>query len=129
LIYNAQYVTVVDKFASGKLEHLNPRARFYELDIVDFGMRDVFLAVRPEVVFHEAAQMSVKASTDDPIYDARVNVVGLLNVLQSSVAAGVRKIVFASSGATYGNPQYLPIDENHPQRPESPYGITKMVAE
>src|SRR5207249_3900303 len=109
LVENGHDVAVVDNLASGKREHLNPRARFYELDIVDPGLPDVLFHERPEVVFHEAAQMSVKASTDDPIYDARVNVVGLLNVLQSSVAAGARKIVFASSGATYGNPDYLPI--------------------
>jgi UDP-glucose 4-epimerase len=73
--------------------------------------------------------MSVKKSTDDPVYDARINVMGLLNVLEGCVATGVRKIVFASSGATYGNPDYLPLDEAHPLRPASPYGITKMVAE
>jgi UDP-glucose 4-epimerase len=81
------------------------------------------------VVFHQAAQMSVKVSTDDPRHDAQVNVLGLLNVLEACVASGVRKVVFASSGATFGNPIALPIAEDHPQRPESPYGITKMAAE
>jgi UDP-glucose 4-epimerase len=84
---------------------------------------------QPEVVFHEAAQMSVKKSTDDPVYDAEVNVLGLLNVLEACTASNVRKILFASSGATYGNPDYLPLDEKHPLRPASPYGITKMVGE
>jgi UDP-glucose 4-epimerase len=129
LIAEGHDVAVIDNFATGKRTNLNRRARFYEIDILSPSLRHVFAAVEPEVVFHQAAQMSVKASTDDPLYDARVNVMGLVNVLEACVETGVRKIVFASSGATYGNPIYLPIDENHPQRPESPYGITKMVAE
>jgi UDP-glucose 4-epimerase len=122
-------VAVVDNLVTGKRSNLNPRGRFYEVDIVDPALREVLTSERPEVVFHEAAQMSVKVSTDNPLYDARVNVLGLLNLLEGCVAAGVRKVVFASSGATYGNPSYLPMDEDHPQLPESPYGITKFVAE
>jgi UDP-glucose 4-epimerase len=122
-------VSVVDNLVGGRRANVAPATRFFEVDIVEPALVDVLRAERPEVVFHQAAQMSVKASTDDPRYDARVNVQGLVNVLEACVAAGVRKIVFASSGATYGNPVYLPIDEAHPQRPESPYGITKMVAE
>jgi UDP-glucose 4-epimerase len=122
-------VAVADNLVTGKLSNLEPRARFYRVDVVTPEFRDVVRRESPELVYHEAAQMSVKKSTDDPLYDATVNVLGLINVLEACVAAGVRKIVFASSGATYGNPEYLPIDEAHPQRPESPYGITKMVAE
>jgi len=80
-------------------------------------------------VSHQAAQHSVAVSTKNPQLDARVNVIGLLNVLSNSSRVGVKKVVFASSGATYGTPTRLPIDEDTPQRPESPYGITKMVAE
>ncbi|HLH72162.1 MAG TPA: NAD-dependent epimerase/dehydratase family protein [Chloroflexota bacterium] len=122
-------VAIVDNFATGKPANLNRYAHFYETDICSPDLHQIIAEVRPEVVFHQAAQMSVKVSTDDPLYDARVNVVGLLNVLEACVTGGVRKIIFASSGATYGNPVYLPIDEEHPQHPESPYGITKMVAE
>ncbi len=129
LLEEGHEVAVVDNLATGKLENLSPAAGFYRINISDPMLQDVIATERPEVVFHEAAQMSVKVSTDDPIHDARVNVIGLLNVLEACVAGGVRKVVFASSGATYGNPVYLPIDEAHPQRPESPYGITKMVAE
>jgi UDP-glucose 4-epimerase len=89
----------------------------------------IFDAVRPEVVNHQAAQHSVAISTKNPQLDARVNVLGLLNVLTNCTRVGVRKIIFASSGATYGTPARLPIDEEVPQRPESPYGITKMVTE
>jgi UDP-glucose 4-epimerase len=129
LLANGHDVVVVDSLIGGRLSNVAPTARFYQQDIRDVEFLSILAAERPEVVFHEAAQISVKRSTDDVIYDAQVNVLGLLNVLEGCTAAGVRKVVFASSGATYGNPDYLPIDEDHPLRPASPYGITKMVSE
>ncbi|HEX5415100.1 MAG TPA: NAD-dependent epimerase/dehydratase family protein [Chloroflexota bacterium] len=129
LVREEHDVAVVDNLINGKRGNLNPAASFHEVDVVSPSFGDVVGRVCPEVVFHQAAQASVKASTDDPAYDARVNVLGLVNVLEACCRAGVRKVVFASSGATYGNPSYLPINEDHPQRPASPYGITKMVAE
>nr|HET6905034.1 NAD-dependent epimerase/dehydratase family protein [Ktedonobacteraceae bacterium] len=126
-------VAIVDNFWSeggGKSTNLNPRARLYRVDITDEASLDrVFDEVQPEIVSHQAAQHSVSVSTKYPKLDARVNVLGLLNVLTNCTRVGVRKIVFASSGATYGTPVRLPIDEDVPQRPESPYGITKMVTE
>jgi UDP-glucose 4-epimerase len=126
-------VAVVDNLwdeGGGKKTNLNPQARFYHADITDESSLDhVFDEVQPEVVSHQAAQHSVAISTKNPKLDARVNVLGLLNVLNNCTRVGTRKIVFASSGATYGTPVRLPIDEDVPQRPESPYGITKMVAE
>jgi UDP-glucose 4-epimerase len=89
----------------------------------------VFLEFKPEVVFHHAAQHSVAIGSRDPKYDALVNVVGMLNVLEAAVKAGTRKVVFASSAATYGDVDEMPVDEEAPQRPQSPYGITKMVTE
>jgi UDP-glucose 4-epimerase len=129
LVEQAHDVAVVDSLVGGRRSNVNHSARFYQEDIGSAEFRQILSLERPEVVFHQAAQMSVKKSTDDPVYDAQVNVLGLLNVLESCVSAGVRKIIFASSGATYGNPDYLPLDEKHPLRPASPYGITKMVAE
>ncbi len=126
-------VAVVDNFweeGGGKTSNLNAKAQLYRLDITDEeGLKRVFDEVRPQVVNHQAAQHSVAISTKNPQLDARVNVLGLLNVLTNSTRVGARKIIFASSGATYGTPAYLPVDEQTPQRPESPYGITKMVAE
>ena len=126
-------VAVVDNLwdeGGGKKTNLNPQARFYHADITDeSSLNHVFDEVQPEVVSHQAAQHSVAISTKNPKLDARVNVLGLLNVLNNCTRVGTRKIVFASSGATYGTPVRLPIDEDVPQRPESPYGITKMVAE
>lgn len=126
-------VAVIDNLweeGGGKEENLNPQARFFLADITDETMlQAIFDEVRPQVVSHQAAQHSVAISTKNPQLDARVNVLGLLNVLANCTRLGTRKIIFASSGATYGTPARLPIDEEVPQRPESPYGITKMVAE
>jgi UDP-glucose 4-epimerase len=125
-------VAVVDSFwkrGGGRRDNLNPRATFHEVDIRDASLADVFASFKPELVSHHAAQHSVALSTQDPSYDADVNVKGLLNVLSISARSGVRKVLYASSAATYGTPSYVPIDEAHPQRPESPYGITKMVGE
>jgi UDP-glucose 4-epimerase len=125
-------VSVVDSLwtqGGGKRAHVPAAARFYNVDITDAALAEVFERERPEVVNHQAAQHSVKISTDDPDLDARVNVCGLLNVLENCRRYGVRKIIFASSGATYGSPTRMPLDEDTPQAPESPYGITKMAAE
>lgn len=126
-------VAIVDNLweeGGGKEGNLNPKARFFHADITDEArLQSIFDEIRPEVVSHQAAQHSVAISTRDPRLDARVNVLGLLNVLTNCTRAGTRKVIFASSGATYGTPARLPIDEEVPQRPESPYGITKMVAE
>jgi UDP-glucose 4-epimerase len=129
LLAEGHDVAVIDNLATGHLRNVPAGARFHKLDIRSSELGAVIAAESPEVVFHQAAQMSVKVSTDQPIYDAEINVIGLLNVLEACVAGGVRKVVFASSGATYGNPAYLPIDEDHLQLPAAPYGVTKMVAE
>ena len=129
LVFEGYDVSVVDNLMSGSRANVNRGARFYQVDVASVGFERVLRFERPEVVFHQAAQTCAKASRDDPLRDAQVNVSGLVNVLEACVAAGVRKIVFASSAATYGPPLYLPIDENHPQRPASPYGITKLAGE
>jgi UDP-glucose 4-epimerase len=126
-------VAVVDNLwgeGGGKMTNLNSRARFYQVDITDeAALTAAFDEIRPEIVSHQAAQHSVSISTKNPQLDARVNVLGLLNVLTNCTRVGTKKILFASSGATYGTPTRLPIDEEVAQRPESPYGITKLVTE
>ena len=126
-------VAVVDSLwteGGGKESNINANVRFYRADITDDEtLRKIFDEVRPEIVNHHAAQHSVAVSMKDPRLDARVNVLGLLNVLTHTTRVNARKILFSSSGATYGTPVRLPLDEDTPQRPESPYGITKMVAE
>ncbi len=117
-------VAVIDSLweeGGGKTANVNPKARFYKLDVTDEeGVKRVFDEVQPEVVSHHAAQASVSISTRLPRLDAQVNVLGLLNVLTNCTRVGTRKIVFASSGATYGTPASLPITEETPQRRSRP---------
>jgi UDP-glucose 4-epimerase len=113
----------------GRRANVPERASFLHMDVRDENVGRIFAEFKPEIVSHHAAQHSVAISSRDPIYDAQVNVIGMLNVLESALKAGVRKVLFASSGATFGNPEKLPITDDTPQRPTSPYGITKMVTE
>jgi UDP-glucose 4-epimerase len=125
-------VVVLDSLwahGGGRRENVPQNASFIHLDIRDEGVERVFREFAPEVVSHHAAQHSVAISARDPRLDADVNVIGLINVLDCSVKSGVRKVIFASSGATYGEPATLPITDATPQEPASPYAITKMVAE
>jgi len=125
-------VAVVDNLwehGGGRRGNLTKGLQLFERDIRDAGLADVFTAFRPEIVSHHAAQHSVAISTKNPRYDADVNISGLINLLDLAGRHRVRKVIFASSAATYGTPRYLPIDEAHPQAPESPYGISKMAAE
>ena len=113
----------------GRRENIHPKAEFVLMDIREAGVSKVFTDYKPEIVCHHAAQHSVAIGARDPQFDASVNVLGLLNILDAAVGAGARKAIFASSAATYGDVDALPFDETTPQRPISPYGITKMVAE
>jgi len=125
-------VCVVDNLwehGGGRVGNVPEGRRFYKVDIRDKALADVFEAERPEAICHLAAQHSVKISTDDPVHDAEVNILGLINLLQCAIKYGARKVIFASSGATYGTADEMPITETTPQRPESPYGITKMTTE
>lgn len=132
LLESGHQVSIVDilwEHGGGRVGHVNPEAQFHKVDIRDPALADVFAEVRPEVICHLAAQHSVKISTDDPVHDAQVNVLGLVNLLQCATRFGSRKVVFSSSGATYGTVDHMPIDEHTPQHPESPYGITKLASE
>lgn len=123
-------VVVVDNLSTGRTTNLNPKAKFYQVDIRSAEMEKIFETERPEVVDHHAAQMDVRRSVADPIYDADINVLGGLNLLNLSVKYGVRKFIHISSGgAVYGEPVYLPCDETHPVTPLCPYGATKYMLE
>ena len=113
----------------GRRANLPEKAEFVHMDIRDAGVAGVFAEFKPDIVSHHAAQHSVAISARDPRYDADVNVMGMLNVFEAAVKTGVKKVIFASSAATYGNPERVPVVESSPQRPVSPYGITKMVTE
>jgi UDP-glucose 4-epimerase len=123
-------VVVVDNLASGTREVVNPRARLCEMDIGAEGIRHLFEQEHFDCVDHHAAQMNVRRSVDDPVFDARVNILGSLNLLQAAVATGVKKFVFASTGgAIYGEQLTFPADETHQTWPMSPYGVAKLAVE
>ena len=123
-------VVVVDNLTTGRKQNLNPKAKFYQIDIRSPELAAVFEREQPEVVDHHAAQIDVRKSVADPVYDADVNLKGGLNVLNMAVRHGARKFIYISSGgAIYGEPAYLPCDEAHPIRPLSPYGATKYMLE
>jgi UDP-glucose 4-epimerase len=130
LILEGHEVAVVDNLSTGKRRNLNRAARFYKMDIQSWRLPRVFQRERPLVLFHLAAQMDVRRSVEDPVFDAQVNIIGTLNVLEQAVRHGTRKVVFASSGgAIYGEQDLFPAPESHPTRPLSPYGISKLTGE
>ena len=123
-------VTVVDDLSRGRRELLNRGAAFIELDITGPDAAAAIAAARPDVIFHQAAQIDVRESVRDPLHDAAVNVVGTVNVLRAAVDAGTRRVVLASSGgAIYGDTEVIPTPETHPCAPASPYGTAKLCAE
>lgn len=129
LVAAGHTVAVVDDLSSGKREYVPAGVAFHRIDIRAPELGNVFQAEQPDVVNHQAAQVSVPRSTADPMHDASVNVAGLVNVLEQARRHGVRKVIFASSCAVYGDPEQLPIGEDHPIVPLSPYGQSKWTGE
>jgi UDP-glucose 4-epimerase len=129
-IAEGHHVVIVDDLSGGVRENINPKAIFYQVDIRSEKIEEIFRKERIDVVNHLAAQMDVRRSVADPQFDASVNVLGVLNVLENARKHGVTKIIFSSTGgAIYGEQDYFPADEEHPLRPLSPYGITKLTTE
>lgn len=123
-------VAVLDNLATGTKANLAGASRFYQNDIRDAAIDRVLEEFRPEVISHHAAQMDVRRSVAEPVYDCEVNGIGTLNLMEAARKHGVKKIVFASSGgAIYGEQLAYPADESHPTQPASPYGITKLLGE
>lgn len=137
LLAEGHQVDVIDDLSSGSLANLasarsigEGNLKIHTLDIRSPDVITVIERRQPEVIFHLAAQMDVRVSVKDPVFDASVNIIGTLNILEGARTAGTRKIVFVSSGGTiYGNvgPEDLPLRESHPQRPLSPYAISKKA--
>jgi UDP-glucose 4-epimerase len=122
-------VAVVDDFSSGKRENVPEGARFYKADVRS-GCEDVFEEFKPEALCHQAAQMDVRRSVREPDFDADVNILGTIRLLENCIRHGVEKVVFASTGgAIYGEQQEFPATEDHPQYPISPYGVSKLAGE
>ena len=123
-------VWIVDDLSTGKLANLSSEAHFVQADITDAAVRRLLIDERIEVVNHHAAQMDVRRSVADPLFDARVNILGLLNILEGARQAQCQRIIFASSGGTvYGEQDTFPATEDHTTRPISPYGVSKLAGE
>ncbi len=123
-------VVIIDNLSTGRAINLNPGARFIEMDINDRSIGGLFDKEKFDIVCHQAAQVDIRVSVDDPLFDARTNVLGSLNLYEASKNSGVKKIIFASSGgAVYGEQESFPAGEGHPTNPCSPYGISKLVNE
>jgi UDP-glucose 4-epimerase len=130
LLRGGHEVAVLDDLSSGRRDQVPAGASFYELDIRAPGVRKVFEDFGPEVLCHHAAQMDVRRSVADPVFDAEVNVVGSLRLFELCREAGTRRIVFASTGgAMYGEQAEFPAPESHPAQPVSPYGVAKLAVE
>jgi UDP-glucose 4-epimerase len=125
-------VVILDNLSSGKKEFINPKAVFYKADICDTTLINrIIKKEQPEVINHHAAQISVRNSVSDPINDAKVNILGILNILEAGRVNGLRKVVFASSGGVvYGDAKIIPTPEKHTSLdPISPYGVSKLTSE
>ena len=123
-------VVVVDDLSTGRLSNLNPEATLYQIDIRDPRVRDVFVAEKPDYVSHHAAQIDVRRSVSDPLFDADVNILGSINLMECAREFAVKHFIYISSGgAAYGEPERLPCDEEHPVNPICPYGASKHMVE
>lgn len=123
-------VVIVDDLSTGRKSNINPAATFYQLDIRDPQLADIFESERPDYVNHLAAQVDVRRSVADPVFDAEVNILGSLNLLECVRTNPVKRLIYVSTGgAVYGEPEYLPCDEAHPIRPIAQYGASKYIVE
>ena len=131
LVARGSDVAVLDNLSSGKRANLNPRARFYHADLREpAALAAVIAREQPEAIFHLAAQMDVRRSVADPAFDAQVNLVGMLNLMEAARGHNLKRIVFSSTGgAIYGEQGQFPCDESHPCHPLSPYGVAKLASE
>ena len=122
-------VIVLDDLSTGRKENLNPKAKFYVVDIRNESIHDIFKEQKPDYVFHLASQIDLRKSIKDPIKDAHINILGSLNLLEASINYGVKKFIFASSAAIYGGEVKVPTSESEEAKPISPYGISKFSIE
>lgn len=129
LVDRGKEVVIVDNLSTGYKENVNEKAEFYNIDLTDRKLFDIFDSHEIKKVIHLGAQIDVTRSVHDPIYDSHVNIQGSINLFQACVKHGIKKIVYASSAAVYGEPNYLPINEKHPVKAMSPYGVSKHTPE
>lgn len=129
-VSNGYEVVIVDDLSTGRASNLNPAAKFYQMDIRDPKLREVFEGERPDFISHHAAQMDVRRSVAQPLFDADVNILGSINLIECAREFNVRHFVYISTGgAVYGEPEALPCDEMHPINPICQYGASKHTVE
>jgi UDP-glucose 4-epimerase len=126
LVDRGDEVIVVDDLSSGAKSHLNPQVEFHQLDIRSRHAADLIRRRRPDAIAHHAAQMSVSRSVREPIFDAEVNLMGSINLLEAAREAGARFVFASTGGALYGDADVLPTPESYPAWPVSPYGVSKL---
>ncbi|MBU1880795.1 MAG: NAD-dependent epimerase/dehydratase family protein [bacterium] len=127
---NGHEVVVMDNLTTGFRENVPAGVKLIEMDITDPKVDQVFAEEKFDVISHHAAQIDVRISVNDPLFDARQNILGSINILEAAVKHHVKKVQFSSTGgALYGEQDYFPADEEHPVRPLSPYGIAKFTVE
>lgn len=130
LVELGYHVLVVDNLATGSLKNIDQnKLVFFKCDILDNQFSDIFNQFKPNYVIHQAAQANVTKSINNFLYDESINIQGTLRVIELSRKYNVKKIIFASTSAVYGDPIYLPMDTSHPNKPLSPYGASKYAAE
>jgi UDP-glucose 4-epimerase len=130
LLAQGHEVHALDDLSSGRVENLDPRVRVHRLDVRSKEAAELVAREKPQALFHLAAQMDVRRSVADPRFDSEVNIGGFINLLEAAVAAGTRRVIFSSTGgAIYGEQDVFPATEAHPQRPCSPYGVSKAAGE
>ncbi|MGG0238289.1 NAD-dependent epimerase/dehydratase family protein [Bacillus rhizoplanae] len=129
LLENNIETVVIDNLATGHKHHIPSGVAFHHFDIRDPDIDKIFKIEKPDFVIHQAAQVSVQESVKQPLYDCSENIMGTVNILQSCIKYNVKKFIHASTAAVYGNPKYLPIDENHDLNPVSFYGLSKLTSE
>ena len=123
-------VIILDDLSTGRASNINPNAKFYQMDIRDPGIRKVFEIERPDYISHHAAQMDVRRSVAQPLFDADVNILGSINLIECAKEFSVKHFIYISSGgAAYGEPERLPCDEAHPVNPICQYGASKHTVE
>jgi UDP-glucose 4-epimerase len=124
-------VVIVDDLSRGSMNNVNQKARFYKADIRNYdAMHRIFEEERPDYVNHHAAQMDLRRAVFEPAFDAETNIIGSIHLLNLAVEFKTKRIIYASTGgAAYGEPLYVPMGEDHPVNPNSPYGISKHTVE
>lgn len=121
-------VDIIDNLSTGSLNNVNKKAELFKIDILDDEVEKIFKERKYEIVSHHAAQMNVRKSVEEPIFDIQTNIIGTVNILNNCVKNGVKYFIFASTGgAVYGEQEYYPADETHSTNPDSPYGISKLT--